>query len=77
MPSVWSWSKLQRFRDRHYSSPITANDFYDIFSLSNALPYCDIVVCDKFYANSCKTTELDTSCNTKVTYRLEDLSSLL
>ncbi|MBA7585314.1 hypothetical protein ES708_27289 [subsurface metagenome] len=77
MPSVWCWFKLEQFRDRHYSREITPNDIFDINALANALPYCDIVVCDKFYATATRETKLDKFGNKIVTHKMDDLIDLL
>ncbi len=77
MPSIWCCFKFERFRDRNYSREMTDNDIFDINSLSNALPYCDIVVCDKFYATAAKEEGLDKFCQKIVAHKLDALVDLL
>ena len=77
MPSIWCYFKLERFRDRHYTRKLTPNDIFDIDSISTAIPYCDIVVCDKFYANAAREGTLDTFCGTTITHKLDDLKDLI
>lgn len=45
-------AKLRFLRDGFKS--IRVNHFYDIFHLSNAIPYCDYVICDKEMAHLCR-----------------------
>lgn len=45
-------AKLRFLRDG--SKSIRVNHFYDIFHLSNAIPYCDYVICDKEMAHICR-----------------------
>ncbi|MCG2689349.1 hypothetical protein L6255_02825 [Candidatus Parcubacteria bacterium] len=45
-------AKLRFLKD--VSKSIRVNDFYDIFHLSNAIPYCDYIICDKEMAHICK-----------------------
>lgn len=40
-------------RDEQPSRPIQVNDFYDIWHLTLAIPYCDIVVTEKDVGNDC------------------------
>lgn len=45
-------AKLRFLRD--VSKSIRVNHFYDIFHLSNAIPYCNYVICDKEMAHICR-----------------------
>jgi len=74
MHSAWCWYKLEEYRDRHYERKVKVTDIMDIRAISNAIPYCDIVVCDKFYANAAKSSKLDEINKTII---IDDLSDLL
>ncbi len=77
MPSAWCWYKLEEYRDRHYERKVKVTDIMDIRALSNAIPYCDVIVCDKFYANVAKNSKLDKLNNTIITHNLSDLLDIL
>lgn len=70
IPSAWCRFNLEYYRDRHYERKIDHTDIFDIYSIANAIPYCDIVLCDKFYSNAVKSTELDVFFKTKVSHEL-------
>ncbi|MCL1977080.1 MAG: hypothetical protein FWG55_03085 [Candidatus Bathyarchaeota archaeon] len=60
-----------------YSRKFTVNDLYDIWHLALSIPYCDIVVTDKYCTSIVKQTKLDTICGTKILSSISDLSKIL
>lgn len=77
MPSAWCWFELEHYRDRHFEREVTATDIYDIKALANTFPYCDIVVCDKFYATAAKNAKLGEEYKKEITHKLAELRKLL
>jgi len=59
-------------RDDHWNRKVDPNDMVDISVLSVAVPYCDILVTEKFWAHVVKTKHLDEKYDTFVTYELSD-----
>ena len=60
-------------RDRDYNKPIHGHDLIDISSLAIAIPYCDLVVCEKRFGNIAKQLKLDQLYNTIILSSLNDL----
>ena len=51
-------------RDNQFQRPIEVNDFNDIWFLTLAIPYCDIVVTEKMWASIATRAKLDRKYNT-------------
>ena len=64
-------------RDLQFDRPITKNDISDVWSLSLAIPYCDIVVTDKEMASFALKSKLDNKCGTKILNSIYDLEEFL
>lgn len=77
MPSAWCWFNLEYFRDRHYERILKTSDIFDIYSIANAIPYCDIVLCDNFFSTAVKSTGIGKDFNTKVSHKIEFLEKEL
>lgn len=77
VPSLDTEIELATKRNKHWDKRIDGNDVSDITSLSVAIPYCDIVVTEVFWANIVKSTALDKKYNTKVVSSLDALLPLL
>lgn len=61
-------------RDSQFQRPIEVNDFNDIWFLTLAIPYCDIVVTEKMWASIATRAKLDRKYNTVILssfYQLE------
>ena len=52
--------------------PVKVNHVYDIAHLAVALPYCDVVVCDKEMEHVVKQFKLDQRYGTSVFSNLDD-----
>ena len=52
---------------------ISSHDFYDIAFLRVAIPYCDVVICEKHWGHTVEKLKLDKKYNTTVTKNLMDL----
>lgn len=77
MPTSFCSFALTRRRDEQISAPAHEHDLYDIASLSIAIPYCDIVVCEKRFGGFARDEKLDTKYNTLILKNLEELDEYL
>ena len=58
--------------------PIKVNDIADVWALSLAIPYSDIVVTEKMWASiAMKETKLAEKCNTRILKSIDELIPLL
>ena len=65
-------------RDEQPSRPIQINDSYDIWHLTLAIPYCDVVVTEeKMWTTIAKNAKLDKICNTVILSSIHDLRNYL
>lgn len=64
-------------RDQQLQRPIQTNDFHDIWFLTLALPYSDIVTTEKMWASIAIQTRLDRKCNTKILSSIKELGKHL
>lgn len=65
-------------RDQQSSRAIRVNDLYDIWHLTLAIPYCDIVVTEeKMWITIAKNAKLDKICNTVILSSIHDLRNYL
>jgi hypothetical protein len=75
IPTALCLFTLSFYRDQLYDRPIQANDFNDIWFLSLAIPYSDIVITERMWTGICENSKLCEKCNTKVfssVYKLLD-----
>ena len=52
---------------------LSGNDYLDISFLSSAIPYCDVVVTERSWASIAQKYKLDTTYDTKVFHKIDDL----
>jgi hypothetical protein len=64
-------------RDELPKRPIQVNDLYDVWHLTLAIPYCDIVVTEKTWTTIAKQAKLDEICNTVILSSIHDLKKYL
>jgi hypothetical protein len=77
IPTALCFFTLIYQRDQLKDRKIEANDFNDIWFLSLAIPYSDIVVTEKLWKTISKGSKLDLKCNTKVFSSVYDLLPFL
>jgi hypothetical protein len=77
MPTALCLFTLIYHRDQQLSRPIQANDFNDIWFLTLAIPYSDIVVTERMWASIAVRSKLDRKCETKVFYSIQELATFL
>ncbi len=64
-----------RFRRELEGTDFSANDVRDLNALSIAIPYSDIVVCEKHFGNLALQSNLDAVFDTTILTNLDDLPS--
>ncbi len=69
--------QLITYRDKQWSRKIQPNDLQDIGYLVTTVPYCDVVVVEKFWADLLRRTGLDKKYNTTVVSDLSELGEVL
>lgn len=74
VPTMDTETELFVSRNRHWDRSVEANDIRDIAFLSVAIPYCDIVVTEKFWVAVAEQTGLSKKYNTTMLANLGDLS---
>lgn len=77
MPLLYCLFKLEYERDKHFDKEIKSNDIFDTNALSSALPYCDIIVCEKFFGRAIKKLQLDVEFNTNVFLNIYEFADYL
>jgi hypothetical protein len=60
-----------------FDRPLEVNDLADVWGLSLAIPYSDIVVTEKMMAAFAKQSKLDSICKTKILTSVYDLLPLI
>jgi len=76
-PSIDAWLALEVWRDFDWDRAVTGNDFRDQAFLSVAVPYCDIVVTERYFGGLLQRSGLAERQGVQVITRLEDLPTLL
>lgn len=74
MPSIDIWINLHVLRDSNKDKSVHRNDSADIAFLSVAVPYCDVVVTEKYWTHLLVSNRFDKKYNTIV---LSDINALI
>ena len=74
VPSLDIEIELVTERDQHWDRNIERNDIVDISFLSAAIPYCDVVVTEKFWAALIKRKKLNEKYHTTILRNLANLN---
>jgi hypothetical protein len=64
-------------RDQQLQRPIEVNDIADIWHLTLAIPYSDIVVTERMWVSISKQSKLDQKCNTIILSSIKQLNKYL
>jgi len=75
-PSSYCFNEL-RFRRELEGKPFEANNVRDIQSLSVAIPYSDVVVCENHFGSLAKQSNLGDVFNSTITTDLHDLPDIV
>jgi hypothetical protein len=73
VPTALCFLTLIYQRDQQFQRPIEMNDFNDIWFLTLAIPYSDIVVTEKMFASIAKRAKLDRKCKTVILTSISEL----
>ena len=68
---------LSERKTRDLSRPTDPNDLWDLAFLAPTIPYCQVVVTEKYWSHIAKATKLDAKYSCRVLARLEELVPLL
>jgi hypothetical protein len=77
VPTALCLFTLLYHRDQQRFRPIQANDFNDIWFLTLAIPYSDIVVTERMWASISTRSKLDKKCYTKIFSCIHNLTQFL
>lgn len=77
MPSLFCVFTLSYRRDQLIQRPIDVNDLNDIWALSMAIPYCDIVVTESMWSSITRQSKLDKKYDTLILPSTEKLVDFL
>lgn len=77
IPTALCLFTLIYHRDQQRTRPIQANDFNDIWFLTLAIPYSDIVVTERMWTSISIRSKLDKKCHTKIFSSINDLAQFL
>ena len=77
LPTALVEFTLLYYRDQQLQRPIEVNDIADIWHLTLAIPYSDIVVTERMWASISKQTKLDQKCNTIILSSITELDGYL
>ncbi|MCG3178249.1 MAG: hypothetical protein BIFFINMI_00575 [Phycisphaerae bacterium] len=73
IPTLDVFATIGLGRDKQLDRPIHRNDLKDMGFLSMAIPYCEVVVCEKFFHHLVCSASLDTKYATTVLRSLDEL----
>ena len=77
MPTMDIWINLHILRDNDNDKAVHRNDTNDMAFLSIAVPYCDIVVTEKYWAHLLISNGYDKKYNTTILSDLTELTDLI
>jgi hypothetical protein len=77
IPTMDIWINLNLNRDNDMNRKIHRNDLNDIAFLSIAVPYCDIVVTENYWANILNTKKYDNKYNCIVLTDVNDIQNYI
>lgn len=77
MPTAYCLFALTYHRDQYMQRPIKRTDINDIWALTTAIPYCDIVVTESMWASIARQSKLDKIYDTLIVSSVEDLENFI
>lgn len=73
LPTALCLFTLLLERDQQLQRLIEVNDLYDVWALSLAIPYSDIVVTEKMWTAISRQAKLDKICNTTILSSIDEM----
>jgi len=77
IPSAYVFHMMDYTRNIDKSREIKTNDIYDLHCLSMAIPYCDIVITERSWANILNQNKIGEMYDTIIISKIEELNILL
>ena len=77
IPSALCLFTLIFQRDQQLQRPIETNDINDVWFLTLAIPYSDIVITENMFASLARQAHLDTKCGTVILSSIDQLEEFL
>ncbi len=77
IPSAYVFYMMNYTRNANKSRAIKPNDIYDLHCLSAAIPYCDIVITERSWANILNQNKIGDMYDTIIINKIEELDDLL
>jgi hypothetical protein len=77
MPTAYCLFTLTYHRDQYMQRSIERNDINDIWALTMAIPYCDIVVTESMWGSIARQSKLDKIYNTLILSSAEELKNYI
>lgn len=77
IPTAYVYHILEYARDSNKSRSIEKNDFADLGALAIAIPYCDVVVTEREWANILNKRGIGKLCNTRIIHDINELMQVL
>ena len=77
VPTGLTFITLSMYMDLKFQKAIEVNDIADIWGLTLAIPYCDVVVTEKRWVAIAKQAKLDRVCDTIMLSSINDLKEYL
>jgi len=77
VPTGLTFITLTMYRDLQFQRAIKANDIADVWGLTLAIPYCDVVVTERMWVSIAKQSKLNIVCNTIMLSSINDLTDIL
>lgn len=77
VPTGLTFITLMMYRDLQFQRAINVNDIADVWGLTLAIPYCDVVVTERRWVSIAKQSKLDKICDTIMLASINDLVDIL
>lgn len=77
IPSFYTFSILSDERQYFYGKKIDDNDLNDLYFLACAIPYCDVIGCDKRFFDIAQKYELDKKYKHIIVHKLIELGQFI
>lgn len=77
VPTGLTFITLTMYMDLQFQRAIKVNDIADVWGLTLAIPYCDVVVTERRWVAIAKQSKLDTICDTIMLSSINDLMDIL
>lgn len=77
VPTGLTFITLMMYMDLQFQRAINVNDIADVWGLTLAIPYCDVVVTERRWVSIAKQSKLDKICDTIMLTSINDLMDII